>query len=518
LSTDQNRIRPEGSSHAAPVAVSIPRNLVTNLLSNTIIAVASFIFVPVYLHVLGMEVFGLIGLFTSIQVVLSLLDLGLSAAANRELARLSADASAAGGSRQFLRSLEVVYWFVGIALGLVLCVLAPLIAKNWVTLQTLTVQEAQYALTLMAIALAARWPFTLYVGALYGLERQALANGLRVLVELVRSSGAAAILLWISPTLQAFLIWQIGVCFLASIFAARLTWRVLPPSGARPQFDWVQLRRVWRYMAGVSGISITVVVLTQTDKFILSKLLPLELFGYYALAWAVANALTMLTGPVFSAYFPSFARAVAKEDQVVIRDLFHRSSQAMAAIVIPTGVVLVFFSREILNLWTQDAAVAQQTHLILSVLVLGTVLNGLMNVPYALVLAHGWTSLPFFANTVAIVVLVPLMVFMTKLLGAVGAALAWLLLNLGHLIVTQHILHRRILPSEKLAWYKDDVAKPLVICTAITALARFAFPEMGNPELVVTLAAILLLSQLGCLSVLQHARVAPMALARRILG
>jgi O-antigen/teichoic acid export membrane protein len=297
-----------------------------------------------------------------------------------------------------------------------------------------------------------------------------------------------------------------------------MTWRALPPSDARPQFDWSQFRRVWRYMAGLSGISITVVVLTQADKFILTTLLPLELFGYYALAWAVANALTLLTGPVFSAYFPSFARAAVKDDEPSVRDLFHRSSQAMAAIVIPVGVVLVFFSREILNLWTQNAAVAQHTHLLLSILVLGTVLNALMSIPYALVLAHGWTTLPFLANTVAIVVLIPLVVVMTKLMGAVGAALAWLLLNLGHLVVTQHILHRRILPAEKLAWYRDDVAKPLLACTAISALARLAFPEMDDVGVVVLLAFVLLLSQAGCLSVLRHARVTPLAIARRIFG
>jgi O-antigen/teichoic acid export membrane protein len=478
---------------------------------------ASFVFVPVYIHVLGMEVFGLIALFTSIHVVLSLLDLGLSAAATRELARLSAYPASAGDSRQFLRSLELVYWSIGAVIALVLCVAAPSIAEHWITPEKLSLDEAGAALMLMGIALAARWPFTLYIGALVGLERQVLANTVRVTFELARSGGGAALLLWVAPTLEAFLFWQVSVSAIASTVAAFATWRVLPPADVAPRFEWDQLRRVWRYLAGVSGISVTVVILTQIDKLVLSKLLPLEVFGYYALAWAVANALTMLTAPVFSGYFPSFTRSVTKADGPSTRDLFRRGSQTMAAIIIPAGIVLAFFSREILTLWTQNGSLAAQSHLILSVLVLGSLLNGLMNIPYALMLAHGWTSLPFLANALAIVLVVPLVIVMASLWGALGAAFAWLALNLGHLVLTQHVMYRRILPSEKWPWYKEDVLVPLAVCVSIAALARFLLPELAGIEAVIVLAAVMMASQIACLSVLQRIRLVPVAVLRRML-
>ena len=106
-------------------APSISRNVASNLASNGVVALMSLLFVPVYIHVLGIEAYGLIGFFASIQVVFALLDLGLGAAANRELARLSVDPQAKDTARQFTRTLEVLYWLIAVILGLAMAMLAP---------------------------------------------------------------------------------------------------------------------------------------------------------------------------------------------------------------------------------------------------------------------------------------------------------------------------------------------------------------------------------------------------------
>src|SRR5207302_9505535 len=119
----------------------------------------------------------------------------------------------------------------------------------------------------------------------------------------------------------------------------------------------------------------------------------------------VANALAMLGGPVFAAYFPSLSRAVATRDEDALRSLYHRASQLMAGHILPIGITLAFFSRDVLYLWTQDPTLAEKTHVVLTILLTGTIINGLMNIPYGLLLAYGWTSLPFYANLAAIAVL-----------------------------------------------------------------------------------------------------------------
>lgn len=485
---------------------SIRKNIFANLSGNAAVALLSFVFIPVYVHALGIEAFGLIGFFASIQAVLSLLDFGVSAALTRELARISTDQTDRDTAHQIVRTTEILYWFTGILLGIVTAyVIAPL-AVRWISFENLPREEASHALVLMGIAFAARWPFVLYSGALLGLDRQPLLNCLRVSAEAVRSAGAAAILLLVSPTLSAFLNWQIAANLAASVLAGLLTWKGLRRSTSRPAFSLLQLRRVYRYMLGMSGISITAAVLTQVDKFILSRIVSLEEFGYYMLAWAVANALSVFSAPVFSAFFPSLLRAAAIHDEDALRGLYHRGSQIMSGFLIPIGVTLSFFSKEALAVWTHNAALAERACLPLAVLAMGTVLHGLMYIPYALMLAFGWTSLPFYANLIAILGLIPLVSVLAYFWGPLGAAYGWVAVNACHIVFTQFVLHRRLLPLERMRWFVEDSLKPLLICLAIALTARIILGEMTTTEFLLSSAMTLAICFGACVWSLPHLR------------
>ncbi len=67
----------------------IKRNLAANLVGNLWMPLLWAGVVPPYVKLIGVEAFGLIGLFVTLQILLSQFDLGLSMALNRELARLS---------------------------------------------------------------------------------------------------------------------------------------------------------------------------------------------------------------------------------------------------------------------------------------------------------------------------------------------------------------------------------------------------------------------------------------------
>ncbi len=55
----------------------------------------SLAFVPVYIKLLGIEAYGLIGFFLTLVAILSLLDLGLGTTLNRRLAQLSIEKNTA---------------------------------------------------------------------------------------------------------------------------------------------------------------------------------------------------------------------------------------------------------------------------------------------------------------------------------------------------------------------------------------------------------------------------------------
>lgn len=145
----------------------------------------------------------------------------------------------------------------------------------------------------------------------------------------------------------------------------------------------------------------------------------------------------------------------------------------MAVLILPATAVLAFFSYEVLTIWTQNPVTAKNTHWLVSVLIIGTALNGLMHLPSALQLAFGWTKLGLYTNLVSVMILVPMIIAMTNLYGALGAAGIWVLLNCGYIIIAAQIMHERLLPAEKWRWYVQDIALPLAAAFSAAGVGKF---------------------------------------------
>ena len=475
----------------------VRRNLVANIAGKSWAALMSLAVVPVYLHFLGIEAYGLIGIFLALIAILSLLDLGLGTTLNRELARLSVQSGSGQHMRDLLRTLEVAYWLIGLAIGIALAALAPVIAAHWVKAQQLSRQTVEHAFLIMGIAIACQWPLALYAGGLMGLQRQVMINAISAAMVTVRSVGAVVVLWQVSATIEAFLLWNLGVSLVETLVTGAALWRSLPAAAVVAGFKANLLLNVWRFAAGMTGISAMALVLTQLDKVILSKVLSLEAFGYYSLAWRVAAGLYYLVSPITTAFFPRFSQLAMLNDQQELARLYHRGCQLMSVLILPVAVVLALFSYEFLQLWTQNRSIAENSYLMLSLLVIGNALNGLMNLPLALQLAHGWTRLVFLANTVAVLVLAPLIYFMSLRYGGVGAAWVWLILNCGYVVFLLQMMHRKLLHGHLREWFVVDVGAPLAASLAVAGLWKQAVVLPGPWWMLFNLVTVSLLTTLA---------------------
>ncbi len=469
----------------------IKQNIIANFAGRAWTGLMSIAFVPLYIKFMGIESYGLIGIFASLLALFSLLDMGLSTTLNRELARLSALPDKTQDMRDLVRTLELPYWGMAVLISFALIGLSGPIAYSWVNTNKLSPDTAKQALMIMGGVVAFRWPISLYSGGLMGLQRQVLLNGINVFEATFRGFGAILVLWLISPTIQAFFVWQMFVGIIHVSLTAFFLWRSLPASNHRPHFKKDLLLSIWRFAAGMTGISITVIFLMQTDKIILSKILSLEMFGYYTLATSVGNALYYFIGPIFYALFPRLSQLVSLNDENGLKELYHKGCQFMSVMILPAAMVVSFFSSEILLLWTGNPVVVTNTHNIVSILIIGSALNGLMNLPYGIQLAHGWTKLAFYVNIVAVIILVPMIYFLAKSYGPVGAASAWLILNSGYVLISIQIMHKRLLPNEKWRWYLHDVGVPMLAAITIAAIWRLFTPDgMSRPAMLIYLTAI----------------------------
>ena len=471
----------------------VKTNFFANLAGSGWTALVGLACTPLYIRFLGMEAYGLIGFYFMLQGVIQILDLGLSPTMNREMARYSVLPGKSAEARDFVRTLEVGYWAIGILIGCTVWYSAPYIATHWIKAGTIPTLEVRRAVTIMGALAALQWPLSFYQGGLLGLQRQVLLNGITIATATLSGGGALLVLWLVSPTISAFFTWQIVVSLLQAGGTTFALWRCLPGSDHAARVEPGITRNIWGFAAGMSGITITALVLTQLDKVILSKMLALTTFGYYILAGMVGNGLSgLLITPMFNTIFPRFSSLVASGDEKSLLEMYHGSTQVMAVMILPVAVVVALFSREIMHLWTGNLEIANNTAPIVSILVGGTALNGLMNLPYALQLSYGWTRIGIAINAFFIVTLVPAIILMTTYYGGAGAASVWLGLNGIYMIIGVPLTHRRLLKGEAFRWFAKDVGIPMAGSLIIAGVARLVFPDFESPSRFLPVSLLLL--------------------------
>ena len=307
---------------------------------------------------------------------------------------------------------------------------------------------------LAAIAIALRWPVSLYSGVLAGRQRFDVLNGLRAGVATVNAAGGTAILV-ITGDLIAYMGWTVVAAAVEVTAYSSMVVRLLPGLLIRPKAQPPLDRTMWSFARGMTLINLLTMVLTQSDRLLISKLLAIQVLGYYALAYNILYGLTLIQNFVTSAMFPAFVLSAAGSAANELRERYNKAAHVlMYAYNLPIWL-LVFFGRDILALVTSQGT-ADQTAPILSILAVGFLLNASASLAYTAAVATGNTSLPIRYNLIAVGGYVPILVALTMRLGATGAALAWFLLNLYYLPTVVRIVHRDVVRTPSTRWLARD--------------------------------------------------------------
>lgn len=453
-------------------------NIASNIVGQAWAIILGIACTPFYIKLLGVEAYGLIAFYIVVQSICQIFDLGLGTTVGREVARASSSTEAVvrESLARFVATLERWYWLFGVAMGAALFFAMPALVEIWLNPARLGHAELHESARIIGFIALLQWPSGFYQSGLAGLQRQVLLNKIQIPFSALGSVGGL-ILIWLGPrSVAALLIWQAGMLFCQLAFLYFNFWKRIGVERSN-HVDIVRvLRAHWRFSVGMSGISITGLVITHLDKIILSRLLSLETFGHYSLAGTLARGLYVLITPIFSAYFPRLTSLVAQRDDRATRVSYHTANQILAALVLPLTAVIALFSEDIARIWLHDHELAVSVAPIASLLVIGTCLNGLMNIPFALQLAHGRTALGFIINLGLLVFLVPSIIYATAHFGATGGAAMWVIANGLYLIVGLPITHKYLLDGETRQWLLGDVLLPLVVTLVVVGVGRIVKP------------------------------------------
>lgn len=470
--------------------ISTPRiNFFSNYVSNVLIAILGIIFVPIYLKYLGTETYGLLGVFISLQVILSVLDGGLGSALTKEIAHRSSQVNLKENRiGTLVKTLGTIYWIVAIIVGLIAILISPLIAKYWVKPINLTYYDIVEAFMLLSVSLVFLFPIGFYSGGLIGLQKHFTLNILKVFFALLKNGGAVFVLIFSPQKLIAFFTWNLISNACQALVFKFVLWKYITKGKEKVKFNRQELSTVKKYALGMTGINITTLILTQADRIILSKILPLDQFGCYTLAASIAVVIYQIIQPINQSFFSRFAALIGSNNKEELRQVYRLAYQIVSLLIIPAFLVLAFFSEELLYFVTHDLKLTQNTKLLLSIMAVANGLNALLNIPYHLSLANGWTKYAFYQNLSLIFTLTPLTIWLSIHYSAIGGASSWLFLNIIILIIGSIVIHKHLMKSELIKWFGYGLFFPLILDVVILFVFReFVVWDKTNKLLTLTL-------------------------------
>ena len=450
-------------------------NIVANFIGQLWISGINLLFIPLYIKYLGIESYGLIGILAVLQAWLALLDMGMTPALSREVARYTGGAYNLQSINDILKSIVTIAIVIGFLVSLGIFLSSSWLAIHWLKVEKIPLSKVASAFTIMGVVTGLRFIESIYRNVVVGLQKQVLLNLVTGILETIRCIGAIVILVYVSPTINAFFIWQ-GLISLITVFIFAIIARKMIPSPPMPsKFSFKVLRGIKDFAFGIMMITILSLLLTQIDKMLLSHFLTLEQFGNYSLAFVVANSIMRVSGPVTAAVYPYLTSLHTKGDMDKLVDTYHNSSQILSVLIGSIAVFLIVYSDVILKLWTKNPALAEKIAPLVSIMTIGVLLNGLMQLPGLLQYVYNWTGLTIRINIVAICLIIPALLFIVPRYGAMGAAIIWVILNFGYITLGIYFMHKKILKGEKWRWYIDDIIKPIFSALTVVLLTRKFF-------------------------------------------
>lgn len=476
---------------------SVRKNVAFNYLGQAYATLIGVLILPLYLKYLGAEAFGLVGFFTLLQSWMQLLNLGITPTLGREVARLRDSPGEAARLRTVVRSLETV--FVGVA---VLACSALFLGREWLALRWLSIDRLDPALVASCIAMMAgmvgfRWVAALHRSGINAYERQVWMNLADIVLATLRAPGALLLIVLSGGDILLYFGYQLLLSVVEQLLVSFKFHSLLPPKGkAAIRFSAAELRRVAPFALGVAYTGGIWIVVTQLDKLLLSKTLPLAEYGYFTLVATIAGGLVLLSAPVSRAVLPRMTALLAQRREAQMLGLYRRATRLVVCIVAPITLVLALFPGEAVRVWTGDAAAADWTARVLPLFVAGSGVMAVGAFQYYLQFAHGRLRQHVVYNTVSAAVSAPLIAYAAFRHGPVGVGWVWLGLRVVSFLAWTPYVHRLFAPGLHPAWLSRDVLLPAIAAAAVPLAAwlpmRQHFPEdrIGGLLLIGTIAGL----------------------------
>ena len=461
--------------------MAVQKNLFSNYLGQFYLLFIAIIMVPFYLQYIGTEAYGLVGFFALIQSWMMLLDMGLSPTLLREVAKVRVDETPRKLEtfKYLFHSIEFIFIFISFLIIFLIVTFSSWISMNWLKVETLNMDDVSYSISLIGIMVGLRFITSLYKSGISGAEEQVWLNKMSMIIATFRYVGVLGILHFVSSEFKHFFEYQLIVAIIELFVFAIVFYKILHLGKFKLYFSRKALAPIFSFSARIAYSGMVWIFITQLDKLLLSGVLPLKEYGYFAFLGMIANALIQLSAPISKAILPRMTALLAQKKEKEMLIIYRKATQIFSIMVFSITGIITLYSYQLLYAWTGDIEAAEWGKDILVYYVLGNALISFSGFAFYLQYVHGNLTMHTKAYTFVLFVFSPILVWSVYTYSAIGASIVWFIFSLLFFFLWVPVVHHFFAPKLHKIWIVKDIL-PMFIATSIYLLVIYFFVDIQN--------------------------------------
>jgi O-antigen/teichoic acid export membrane protein len=399
----------------------LARNAALNLAAQGVPMAVAIVTIPALIAGIGTDRFGVLTLAWIFLGYFSLFDLGLG----RALTKLVAERLGQGveqGIPPLVGTAIGLMFVLGLAGALFAGLISPWLVRDVLRVDGPLRGEALGSFLVMAALL----PFAISSSGLRGVmeahQRLRAINIVKMATGLFTLIGPLLILPFTRNLVAVVGVIAVGklAAWLASLI---LCLRTVPGIGRwfAPRLELVG--PLVRFGGWMTVANIINPIMVQMDRFLIGALLSTAAVAYYTTPYELVTKYWFLSNPVLGVAFPAFSTSFV-HDRARTRRIYGRGVKYVFMILFGLVLGTVALAPELLGVWL-GAEFARRSTFVLRCLALGVLLNGLAQVPSALLQGIGRPDLTALLHVVELPFYLVVATALIRSHGIEGAAVAW---------------------------------------------------------------------------------------------
>jgi O-antigen/teichoic acid export membrane protein len=319
-----------------------------------------------------------------------------------------------------LRAGLLLTFLAGLVGAVVMYLIAPSLANDWLKISSQLAPDAQQAFELAAWGVLLTTVGSGLRGAQEGLEQFKIANANKAILGVATFSLPALSIYLHGSSLYFVVMYLVAArafMLLINLYQLRGFWFIRRVPVMQTHIQSLYSFGIWVTISGIVGP-----LMVYGDRFFVSVAVGASLLPLYAIPQEGLQRLLLIPGSFCSALLPRLAGESALEK----RSLYAKSFKHVAIIMFGVCLGSALLAYPFLAIWI-NPDFASQSLVIVCILVIGIWINSMALVPFTFLHANGATKLTAIFHLIELALYIFVLYYFVQIWGLVGAALAWVL-------------------------------------------------------------------------------------------